>query len=172
MIWSYLTYPADRLILALTCKSHAAVFEELKGSNAQKLTRTKKPAKATASSSTTSKPAPMAKKPITKHERLHVLIRLEPWMPKNYRICVECLRYRPKNRTKRKLVTSSSGKDVWSPFAVKPIESDNEKIVNKLLKENLKSGPRCPECNERAHLDTVMAKREHQELKRELARVT
>lgn len=174
MIWSHLTYPADRLMLALTCKSHAAVFEQLKGGKAQRSTRTKKPAKAAADSSTSSKPAPAAKKALTRSDRLHVLIQLEPWMPKPYKLCCECLRYlkyRSKSQVKRKMTSVASGKDGWSANSIKSVKSDNEKEVSKLLKENLKSGPRCPECNDRAYLDTVAAKREHQELKRELAKL-
>lgn len=177
MVNSYLVYPADRLMLALTCKSQAAVFEDIKHSakrkaqytHAAKLTASSS-GKAKSSSASKTRKTPTPTKALTKADRLHVLIRLETWM-KGYRLCCDCLRYIPKGKPKRKMTVVSSGRDTWSGKKLTPL-AGNDREIAKLLKDNLKSGPRCPDCNERAHLETVAAKKEHKELKRELAKYT
>lgn len=169
MIWSYLTYPADRLILALTCKSHMAVFQELRG-NTQKSVRTKKSAKDAAIPSSTSKAIPPKRAP-SKFDRLHILIRLESWMPKQYKLCCECLRYVPRKQASRKGLPAAPGNDSWPSQSIEPLQSINEKEIAKKLKEISRLGPRCPDCWTRASLEIAAAKTQHKELKKELAKL-
>lgn len=168
-VWSYLVHPADRLMLALSCKAHAAVFQELKGGT-QKSSSSKKSAKAMSSGNAPKNNSAPKKLP-TKIDKLYVLHRLDSWMPKQYKLCYECIRYRSKTRSKRKTALAFANKDLWSGKEVKlPKYRDYERHI-KELKEAAKYGWRCPDCCERAHLDTVSAKKDHQRLKQELAKL-
>lgn len=169
MIWSYLTSPADRLILALTCKSHMAVFQELRD-NTQKPVRAKKSAKDTTTSSSSFKPIPL-KRAVTKFDRLHILLRLETWMPKSYKLCFECLRFLPKTRAKREMTPVHGGNDQWSGKTTEPLKDILEKDIAKELKKLSKFGQKCPDCADRARLEVVAAKSQHRELKQKLSRL-
>lgn len=169
MIWSYLLSHADQLMLALTCKSHMAIFQELRD-DTHKSVRTKKPAKEAASSSSTSKLLPVKRAP-TKLERLHILIRLESWMPKHFRLCYECVRYVTRSRVRRKITPAFSVTDGWSAQTVEPLRKIKEKDIAKELRNLSKFGQKCAECVDRARLDVVAAKAQHKELKRELAKL-
>lgn len=169
LVWSSLTYPADRLMLALTCKSHAWMFERLKG-NGQKSKSTKKSPRSAAGLKDVPKPAPASKRAPTKTERIHVLYRLQAWMPHSYRLCYECLRFRRRvNNCKFKPVSNFPEKGSWSGRAVTLMLTDDGGILARSLKESIKYAHRCPECCVRAHLNTIAHKKEHKQLRKELA---
>lgn len=171
-IWSYLVLPADRLMLALTCKSHAAVFEELKGNTQKKSSAPKKSEKAVAGPRSTTRSSPIRNKPATKPDKLYVLYRLQGWMSTKYRLCYECVRFRKKIRSIRKGALTCAVKDSWSgtKFTLATEKDHDEQEIMKELRDKIKTGSRCPECCERARLATVSAKKCHRDLKELLAK--
>lgn len=75
LVWQGIE-PADRAALALTCKGHADVFEELKNKvvvrDGKTIRRLPRPFK------------------VDRVARLKVLVRLRSWMPAKYRLCYSC----------------------------------------------------------------------------------
>lgn len=172
-VWSYLIHPADRLMLALTCKTHATVFEELKGSR-HKTSASKRSAKATANSRGTPSTRLDQRRPPTKMDKLYILYRLQDWMPSKYRLCYECIRFRTRNRETplRKGALCPGGITNWSgrPLDLTSDGLDEKEVMNE-LKAVMKTSHRCPECCQRAQIDTVSAKKCHQELKKQIAKL-
>lgn len=153
-------------MLALSCKSHATVFEEMKRKT-QKSIAPKRPAKA----------MPMSKsgrnsiKAPSKLDKLYTLHRLCQWMPNGYRLCYECVRFRSKTRQKIKMGLVVGTKDSWGGRLVEVNDTHDEKVLMRAFKEAIKTGWRCPDCCVRAQLDIISAKKAHKELKKELARL-
>jgi hypothetical protein len=73
-IMQQLPSDADRASMALTCKEHAAHYENLKD-------------KKTAGTNEYWLPRPQR---VTDSHRLQLLVRLVPWMPIKYQLCYKC----------------------------------------------------------------------------------
>ncbi|KEF58434.1 uncharacterized protein A1O9_06360 [Exophiala aquamarina CBS 119918] len=131
MIWKLID-PTDRAALALTCKSHAATYEELKDKKV-KQAGTVRPRL----------PRPLQ---ISKPARLKVLVRLRDWMPRKYRLCYSCGIYLDIKKTNR-----MGGQ--WG---------GDKRLVEKGLatKTAIEKGPRCPLCVRREHIAMAQHKQE------------
>lgn len=105
-------------------------------------------------------------------DKLYVLYRLQTWMPTKYRLCCECVRFRSKTRAIRKVALLFGAREAWSgrSFELEGTGQDEKEIMQE-LKEAIKTGSRCPECCQRAQLNTIAAKEAHQTLKKELAKM-
>jgi hypothetical protein len=117
MIWRRIE-PADRAALALTCKGHAAMYQELKDKRVERHGRMIRRL-----------PRPLR---INKAARLKVLVRLRTWMPAKFRLCYSCCRY---------LDVKKAGKvgGQWG--------GDKKLVENGLATEKaINQGPRCPLC--------------------------
>lgn len=131
MIWKLID-PTDRAALALTCKGHAAMYQELKDKTVEragKLIRR----------------LPRALK-ISKPARLKVLVRLRDWMPKKYRLCYSCGIYLDFKRTGK-----MGGQ--WG---------GDKRLVERGLatKTAIDKGPRCPLCVRREQIALAQHKQE------------
>ena len=129
MIWGKID-PADRAMLALTSKSHAAMYQELKD---VKVRRNGKMVRRL--------PRPLR---IDKVLRLKTLVRLKEWMPKTHRLCYSCGMY-----LDIKKVSKTGG--LWG--------GDNLLVMTGLAtKKAMNEGPCCPICNRRATIEMTKHK--------------
>lgn len=171
MIVSLLDDPADRLMFGLTCKFNAATFEFFKNA-AQSGEHSQQDKKQSSGSHSATplnhtrvarKSAKRSSKKPLKSEILSVLIRLEDWMPNEYRLCYVCLKYRPKvgKGIDRGTVGTQGywmkGKRI-DPKTKWRSKSDFAKAVD--------LGPRCPDCKVRLDFNTLKATKEYKELAR------
>ncbi|KAK5053115.1 hypothetical protein LTR84_002089 [Exophiala bonariae] len=133
MVWQGID-STDRAALALTCKGHAAVFEELKNKevvrNGKLIRRLPRPFR------------------VDKAARLKVLVRLKEWMPAKYRLCYSCNLY-----VDSKKMSKLGGR--WG--------GDNKIVESGLATmKAIKEGPRCPLCVRREQVDLAKHKQDHQ----------
>lgn len=159
-IWSYLDSPADRLMLALTCKWNMVMFEDLKAQLEQpKTTKKLTKAKASAKPNASSKPI-MPKKPrataANKLELVPVLQRLQDWMPVKYKLCYTCLRFSPKT-SRIKLPGAEIG---WTGKSL----HTRAKLTQKDLTPMMQHGYTCPECASRLKHDLLSSKQSYKEI--------
>lgn len=131
MIWKRIE-PVDRAALALTCKGHAAMFQELKDKkierNGRLIRRLPRPLK------------------ISKVARLKVLVRLRTWMPATYRLCYSCGIY----------IDVKEASKMQSQWGGDKRLVENGLATNKAITQ----GPCCPLCVRRGQIDMVQHKQE------------
>lgn len=171
IIWSHLTEQPDRLMLALTCKWHAAVYEGLKTishhSQQKKISPKKRP-------STIAAPNKVIKKqratPVTKLHRLAVLHRLaqtikdeRPFIPKSLQLCYTCVRFIPKDYTAAPRTKNKTSGFNWGG---KTVHMNFSKMKQRLLHSQAVLGHRCPDCVARAAFENVSLTKEYQEWKK------
>lgn len=131
MIWKRIE-PADRAALALTCKGHAAMYQELKDKTVERNGRLVRR-------------LPRASR-IDKSARLKVLVRLRTWMPATHRLCYSCGIY---------INVKKAGKAgaQWG--------GDKKLVENGLAtKKAIDQGPRCPLCVRRDQIRLAQHKQE------------
>lgn len=143
LIWRSID-PVDRTALALTSKSHAAVYADLKD---RKVVRNGK--------LICRLPGPIR---VVKTHRLQVLVRLRSWMPSELRLCYRCLQYVD-------IAQSRKGNDGgWG---------GNAHLVEGGLAtaKAMKEGPRCPLCIQRQQLQVAQGMRTYKEYARTVSRI-
>lgn len=133
MVWQGID-STDRTALALTCKGHAVVFEDLKN---KKVVRNGKLVRR----------LPRALR-VEKAARLKVLVRLKEWMPAKYRLCYSCNLY----------VDSRKMGKLGGRWGGDTKIFETGLATNKAIKE----GPRCPLCVRREQVELAKHKQDHQ----------
>lgn len=171
MIWSHLTEQSDRLMLALTCKWHASVYEGLKTVShhpqQKKVLPKKRPSTIAAPNKVVKKPRAA---PITKLHRLAVLHRLaqtikdeRPFIPKSLQLCYTCVRFIPKDYIAAPRTKSRTSGFNWGG---KTVHLDFSKMKPKDLQSQVVLGHRCPDCVARAAFENVSLTQEYKEWKK------
>ena len=135
---------ADRAAMALTCKTHAKTFETLKTKKVVKIGKDGKPVLGKNGQEQTEYFMPRSAR-MTRELRLEVLIRLNSWMGRGYRLCYACVQYI--NLSDPHQVKTGGG--TWG--------GDTRIITQRLADKKARiEGPRCPLCRINAY--TSMAK--------------
>ena len=162
LIWFMLDNQADRLMLALTCKWHAAMYESVKDKPFQSTSRKISP-KSKIKAMPGRRRAP-AKKRLTDKDRLEMLWRLQEWEPlstkSRYKLCYKCICFLPRGYTFYPERTSPFG---WGGRAMdlNAISAAEARIV----------GYRCPECCAFTAGQLVSETKEYKEAERKTRKV-
>lgn len=160
-------------MFALSSKYNASTFEELKA--LEQLATPVQPAKRRGRTSEAAPPSShqdagkqvVRSKPkkLDPSELLAILVRLEPWMPKEYRICYVCLRFRRKDAKSQ----DKSQLGYW--MKGKAVETFTGRKSKKELEKVQSLGPRCPDCTQRKRLENQRGTQEWHELREGVKRV-
>lgn len=144
-VWKELDDPADRMMLALTCKSNAHMFESLKSVKAQSAVRRKITLIRTKNTQRTKQQVQKG----TETQVITLLRRLQPWMKPTQDLCYICGRYRLRAATVA--VRNFTEKGGWGGKAFPAIDAvDGKKTSLKVLQTE---GRRCPECVLKKHIE-------------------
>lgn len=175
LVWSHITDQPDRLMLALTCKWNAAMYESLKGmpQDAQK-----KKASPKNKSTVVQVPKNSAKKPrpatISIKDRFAVMYRLQPksdeqisFMPKKFRLCYNCLRFIPRSYI---AASRPKGKGAGFGWSGKHLDLEVTGLKPKEVKAAMSIGYHCPDCVACAAFETVQMKKEAEQWKKVVER--
>jgi len=137
MIWKRID-PTDRAAFALTSKSHAAMYQELKGKKVER-----------AGKMIRRLPGPIR---ISRTARLKVLVRLRDWIPQKYRLCYKCVIYL----------------DIKSTGRMGAQWGGDKKFVEggKATQAAIDRGPRCPLCVRRGLVEMAKHKQEWKKYQR------
>ncbi|EXJ76985.1 hypothetical protein A1O3_10142 [Capronia epimyces CBS 606.96] len=126
-IWKRLPTVADRLSLALTCKENAEMFEDIKDVRLR-------------DGISFLLPKPQR---TTRVHRLQVLVRLQTWVPDDWRLCYRCGQYI----------------NLSDPVNAGPWGGDTNIVSNGLATDRaMREGPRCALCIAADHVEMTRHK--------------
>lgn len=132
---------SERVPFALTCKENAATAENFK--------------------TTLAAGSKAGKKVNIKEQRVAVLIAIRDWMPRDLKLCCNCLIYRAKVLPKT-LSSLGDPQASWGGNA----SLDWNKIS---AKRALQDGPRCPGCVQRENFNVQKFSKEYRKFKKTVA---
>lgn len=173
-VMASLNCPADRLMLALTCKHWASTFEHVKAFSpgmpftTLEVVRTKagKNTKTSRGGNATSSTRIKSNKP-KQTDQLKVFLRLDRWINPRYRPCYVCMKYfRRDVKQSEKLKV----RGIQTFFMSGKVHGPNDAFSAKggpSMKKVQDNGPRCPDCSARRQIRVVRESIEYGKLLRQ-----